>query len=53
LKKSKKNALARLDNKEFLEKALEYIVQEHKARIAKVDLNVSGIKYAIKNLESI
>ena len=52
LEKVKKDALTRLDNKEFLEKASEDIVQEHKARIANVDLKVSGIKYVIKSLES-
>ena len=52
LEKIKKDALTRLDNKEFLEKASEDIVQEHKDRIVNVDLKANGIKYVIKSLET-
>ena len=52
LEKIRQDALMRLNNKEFLEKASEDIVREHKERIASVDLKANGIKYVIKSLES-
>ena len=49
----KKDALSRLNNTEFLEKASPEIIREHKDRITNADAKINSIQYVIKSLESV
>ncbi|MDR2157857.1 MAG: valine--tRNA ligase [Holosporaceae bacterium] len=53
LLKSKDEAIARLSNNDFLNKATEEVVQEHKERVDEIADKVQKINYVIQSLEVI
>ena len=53
IERLKKDALSRLNNTEFLEKASPEIIREHKDRITNADAKINSIQYVIKSLESV
>ncbi|MDR1982483.1 MAG: valine--tRNA ligase [Holosporaceae bacterium] len=53
LKKNEEDVFLRLSNEDFLSKATEEVIQEHKNRIEKIDEQIQKIDYVIKSLEII
>jgi valyl-tRNA synthetase len=51
LEKNKEDAIARLSNNDFLEKATEEVIQEHKKRVDDIAEQIQRINYVIQSLE--
>jgi valyl-tRNA synthetase len=53
LKKIRNDAMTRLSNKEFLAKAADDIIQEHKNRVEKTNDKIQRLDYVVQSLASI
>jgi valyl-tRNA synthetase len=53
LEKAKQESLTRLSNSDFLSKASEEIVQEHKERVEKISEKIQRMEYVVKTLGTI